>query len=553
VPYKEVFEDLYKNQYMYVRTESGNITILSRISEIVDDTHIKINKDVPFTSSYAEIGQIRGNSLLYAFYNGPTESSIVNPNKVTVILDKATSNTTVNFDNAEGQLLIGTHTMASANVIGLVDDTYNSINPLISVASPPMTDISLSFVGTKDDVSRNYDEGPIGLVPNVTKEFFDTQRVVLSRSKEWTDKSGNSTLTVFADVVSTNSYVSPVVDSISQVLNFTSNMICTQNNLVGFQLQVADVNGTFNVGDSVQQGNSVMTYGTGEIIKIDDDIITISNIRNENGDLDGYFGSMDGFTRSSFVKVGDTNTNATITDAQRYGERLNNNYKYASRYISKNVILAEGQDAEDIRVFLTAYRPAGTNFKVYFRSKHREDPRKFSSLNWSMMGELTSSALLSSSANLNDYVELQYGLPRSREIFNNTCNCDVTSRLLNVVSTSEFQLGDYIYIKDNTPDSTNFLVRKVISVVDNNRLNIGKSPPFTSDNVSIGIIPSIDGINGTASTFIYTENNNIVRYVSRADKVYDGYKMFAIKIVPVSDNKVVIPRAQDMRAIALQI
>jgi hypothetical protein len=56
---------------------------------------------------------------------------------------------------------------------------------------------------------------------------------------------------------------------------------------------------------------------------------------------------------------------------------------------------------------------------------------------------------------------------------------------------------------------------------------------------------------------LYPDNNNIVRYVSGAktgtNAVYDGYKQFAVKIVPVSDTTSIIPRVKDMRAIALQI
>ena len=48
-------------------------------------------------------------------------------------------------------------------------------------------------------------------------------------------------------------------------------------------------------------------------------------------------------------------------------------------------------------------------------------------------------------------------------------------------------------------------------------------------------------------------NLGITRYVSNTDIVYDTYLTFAIKIVPTSNNPVIVPRCTDMRALALQV
>jgi hypothetical protein len=41
--------------------------------------------------------------------------------------------------------------------------------------------------------------------------------------------------------------------------------------------------------------------------------------------------------------------------------------------------------------------------------------------------------------------------------------------------------------------------------------------------------------------------------MSNTKDIYDSYKTFAIKIVPISDSSSLVPRAKDMRAIALQV
>ena len=53
-----------------------------------------------------------------------------------------------------------------------------------------------------------------------------------------------------------------------------------------------------------------------------------------------------------------------------------------ARYISKNIILSEGQDAEDLRVYLDADFPAGTSVKVYARLWSANDSQSDTARPW---------------------------------------------------------------------------------------------------------------------------------------------------------------------------
>lgn len=53
-----------------------------------------------------------------------------------------------------------------------------------------------------------------------------------------------------------------------------------------------------------------------------------------------------------------------------------------NKYISQTVTLADGQDAEDIAIFLTAYRPPGTDVKVYVKLLNFQDSETISKKNW---------------------------------------------------------------------------------------------------------------------------------------------------------------------------
>lgn len=81
-----------------------------------------------------------------------------------------------------------------------------------------------------------------------------------------------------------------------------------------------------------------------------------------------------------------------------------------AKYITRKVVLAEGQDAEDLKVYVDAYAPPGTNVKVYFKVVHREDSDTFSQARWMEMERLTASTEVSSSEEKNDFRELEFGV-----------------------------------------------------------------------------------------------------------------------------------------------
>jgi hypothetical protein len=88
-----------------------------------------------------------------------------------------------------------------------------------------------------------------------------------------------------------------------------------------------------------------------------------------------------------------------------------------ARYISKKVVLADGQEAEDLRVYLTAYKPSGSDVHVYYKVLNGEDSDTFDQSRWIPMQRVTSegftaNAVYSSSSNRNDFLELVYDVPQ---------------------------------------------------------------------------------------------------------------------------------------------
>jgi hypothetical protein len=93
------------------------------------------------------------------------------------------------------------------------------------------------------------------------------------------------------------------------------------------------------------------------------------------------------------------------------GETLPIGGNALTKYITKSVTLEENLDAEDIRVYLTAYRPALANIEVYGRFRNKNDQRPFNEIEWTKLTLKNSTDLTSSVSDLYDYREFEYNMP----------------------------------------------------------------------------------------------------------------------------------------------
>lgn len=76
------------------------------------------------------------------------------------------------------------------------------------------------------------------------------------------------------------------------------------------------------------------------------------------------------------------------------------------KYISRTVTLNEGFESADMKLFLTAYKPTGTDIHVYYKVKNSNDPESFESKRWFKMQQ--TQYLSNYSQNIRDYLELEF-------------------------------------------------------------------------------------------------------------------------------------------------
>jgi hypothetical protein len=138
-------------------------------------------------------------------------------------------------------------------------------------------------------------------------------------------------------------------------------------------------------------------------------------------------------SNSEYVSpVFDINTSHTIfvnnlISSNSYAEGVNANSSitnissapsggYAiNKYISQAVTLADGQDAEDIQIFLSAYRPPTTDVKVYIKILNASDPDALAQKDWiELMKQIDGEGLYSSISNRFDFKEFSFGFHPTR-------------------------------------------------------------------------------------------------------------------------------------------
>lgn len=94
-----------------------------------------------------------------------------------------------------------------------------------------------------------------------------------------------------------------------------------------------------------------------------------------------------------------------------YQYKVTNDVNTSTKYISNAITLAEDLDAEDLNVYLTGYRPNGTDIKVYIRPQHAQDTSAFNAINWIELECIEGARTYSSKTNTSDYREYRYAVP----------------------------------------------------------------------------------------------------------------------------------------------
>lgn len=227
-----------------------------------------------------------------------------------------------------------------------------------------------------------------------------------------------------------------------------------------------------------------------------------------------------------------------------------------AKHISSTITMEGGKQAEDILVYLRAFRPVGTDVKVFARVQNAKDPEAFDDKDWTLLDCIEGVDKFSSPTDKNDLFEYTYNLPASPNsaftaagtITTSSGNSTITGTNTNFTSQVEgFAAGDLVKIYPALfPE--NYQVSVVNSVTNSTSLVL--TDKVTSNSlVGSGLL--IDKLEYKHQAFNNILNDNVSRYYNTSMQGFDSFSTFAIKIVLLADNPSLYPEVEDIRAIAV--
>ena len=269
-------------------------------------------------------------------------------------------------------------------------------------------------------------------------------------------------------------------------------------------------------------------------------------------------------TTSSDYSSPQIDYNATDVFFTRYiinNDSSNEHTKYGnaySKHITKKINFANGRQAEDMLVYLQAYKPAYTDIEVYVKLFNSEDNDYFDDKDWTLLQEISGNRP-SSLTNLSDFVEYTYGLlPYPETDYTLTGVCTITGGSTSIVGvgtnfldgTYGLTAGDLIKIYPALFPQ-NYVVASVYNVGSGTTATLGTAIT-SAEAVALGSGGlTIDKLVYKNQAFSNKRNDNIVRYFNSTMTLYDKYDTFSIKIVFLSQNQFIIPKVANIRAVGV--
>lgn len=228
-----------------------------------------------------------------------------------------------------------------------------------------------------------------------------------------------------------------------------------------------------------------------------------------------------------------------------------------AKHISNKISLQ--RDAEDLRVYLTAYKPPNTDIKVYARLHNSLDTEAFDDKSWTLLEQKDGTGLVSSATSWdrNKMVELAYGLPQYGNVeftlagyVSASSNSDVlvgVGTTFSTNTTANLVAGDLVRIYQPL-----FPEDMMLSIVDAvaNDTQFTITSPVTNNNL-LGTSLRVDKIQYKNQGFNNIMNDNVARYYNSSLMEIDNFDTFQLKVVLLSDSPTMIPRVDDLRAIGV--
>lgn len=497
-------EVVYQND----ANKAGTITVSPRSREIIGSgtqfTSLVVGQHVVYTiGGKTEVMQITGinndTSLQVEYYPSvsgtttfkvPPVGKVYYTNYVTnkvILVDSSAISSTFKFD--VGSQIVGSQSGAVCTIATIDKQSVDSFVPRFKVGNPAFADVSVKYQFSNPTlVSGAYlASSTFDMKLDVTNEITEYDGYIYSRSAE-----------------------------------------------------VAAPVGQFGLGDSKKSAvaNITFTYDTSKDYSfiapfVAGDELDIFTYQNEVSNTSSYI-----------INATDRRANVYSFDTETGKGGL-----AASKYLSKKINFGADRAAEDVLVYLTAYRPEGTDIKVYAKLHNDLDKEAFDDKTWTPL-ELKTNVQHFSKTN-GEMVEYMYGLPASPEVIRVLPGSFTTSLNGQTITTSQdhsttLQSGDVILLQDSLIPTNRQVF--VVSSVTSNSIVVNK--PIDNENLVSGYM-TVSQLKYPHSAFNNILKDNVSRYISSSLVEFDKFSTMQIKIVLLADNTFVVPKVEVVQAMGV--
>lgn len=352
-----------------------------------------------------------------------------------------------NIDNNSVNNVYGTYMNANTPM--------NAFNLSTTDFIPSVTSINYNYTATLASTLGKTSQAPVTpgkfgtpVHDNVYLNDGQGSRILLP--------SSNNSFELFATMSSTDPNVSPVISddglSLYNINYFINNM--------GIDSSVISIT---NAGLGYTNLTSANISISAPDVGSNTPVFSIS--ANANGAITSVYTTYpgSGYLKSPTITISGSNTSPAVITVQ--GETSATGGNAYAKYFTKKVVLAPGQNAGDLRVYYTAYKPAGTAVYIYYRILSSEDTSIFENQGWQLMTQITELNTYSTSrTNLIEY--------------------EVAPGILNMAN------NNISYVSTNGQTYTNFnqfAIKVVMATTDNTNV------PFLSDIRALAL-PSGTGV-----------------------------------------------------------
>lgn len=261
-----------------------------------------------------------------------------------------------------------------------------------------------------------------------------------------------------------------------------------------------------------------------------------------------------------------------IINNSYYNEYTNSGNSWAKHVTT---IIPFNSFAEDLRLYLTVYKPQYTDFKAFAKIQNSNDTEAFASEDWTELTLVSGANLVSSTSDRTDLVELVYGFKPWQNsnnhllganalfTFGNTVTTYGTSTVANATVTTtggfqgvaNIQPGTVVRIYQPYFSNADYGVFEVSSITNDTTLILNQG---ISANVNFGGNPAICGSGLSMDIIGYPHqafnnilNANTVRYFNQSGAAFDGYNTVQLKICLLSSEFSYVPELNSIRLLGL--